>query len=92
MYVTVPFGFSGALELEVKLNPAPDTVAPEMFTTAEPSSVTTTGIVVDVPVTTLPKLSVVELGESCEVATTPMPVSMMFMDESDASLAIVNVP
>ena len=49
-------------------------------------------MVEDEPTVTLPKVKVVELGESCEVPATPIPVSMMFIDASDASLEIVRVP
>lgn len=88
----MPLGLSGALELAVTLNPAPETVALLTETFAVPSSVTTTGIVADEPTVTFPRVNVVELAESCEDAATPVPVSMMFMDASDASLEIVKVP
>jgi hypothetical protein len=92
VYVTVSLGLSGAVELAVTLNPAPEIVAVPSVTGAVPESLTTTGMVEDEPTVTLPKVKVVELGESCEVPVTPIPVSMMFIDASDASLEIVRVP
>jgi hypothetical protein len=92
VYVTVPLGLSGAVELDVKLKPAPEMVVDPSVTVAVPWSVTTTGIVADEPTVTSPKVSVVELAESCDEAATPIPVSMMLIDAFDASLEIVKVP
>ena len=92
VYVTVPLGLSGAFELAVKLKPAPEIVAVLSVTVAVPWSVTTTGIVADEPTVTFPKVKVVELAESCDEGATPVPVSMMLTDASEASLEIVKVP
>jgi hypothetical protein len=40
----------------------------------------------------LPKLKVVELGESCDDGATPVPVSMMFIFGLEASLTTDRVP
>jgi len=61
-------------------------------TLAVPWSVKTTGIELDEPTVTFPNVNVVELGDSCDEGATPVPVSMMLIVGSDASLETVKVP
>src|SRR2546427_9648004 len=68
------------------LKPAPVTVTPEMVTLEFPLLVSVTGNPLLPPTFTLPKLRLVGLAPSRNVAATPVPLSGIVRGEPGASL------
>src|SRR5260370_885178 len=74
------------------LKPAPVTVTPEMVTLEFPLLVSVTGNPLLPPTFTLPKLRLVGLAPSRNVAATPVPLSAIVRGEPGALLVIEAVP
>ena len=76
----------------VVLNPAPETLTWEMLTLELPMLVSLTVCVLLVPTNTLPKLKLVGLAVSWNVAATPVPLRAMAVGEFGALLTSDTLP